>query len=604
MSAHDVVQAPETTSAETPSALPKRPRKGGCPCGAPREQHHNKTGGCAVTGCERYAGTWERWSPKGSPKHVPELPSPRTAPIRTPIPFELLDRARAQLVLQEAEAVLWSVVSPPPGKKPTLPKTALGRIFAVMEIGYRGAHEAWNHLYALAHGTWCKAYASYRWLAHTEEHERQMINYVGALEAYGTVETVNRWVDGRGHYTTEWGPGRTQVVNEYGLVVARWIVERLPRRLVDLLPKCILPRALRDPADLEADHERWRVVDDLGPQALEGPDVDEDAGSDTTPASGAPDPRTPDEPTAAAEPAAPTAAAAEDLGEHLDAVGDDAQRAEPPPPPPVDEARALFDRAVQLLRADMPPANFAQWFGGVQYEALDVDAGVLTLRAANDWVRDWVRDSYAGQLRAHLAGVLGYVEVAPGALGRVVRVEWTVGPVTDPVVPVPAPKPVPVPPRPCLPPASLASPSSATSAPARPAEPPAPLPAEVLRRPEVAIGAICELIELRKHVYRWLPPDDCGERFAARLFYDIGNGTDAKGKPTGLGQPLRWLLQGLWDASLDGGTKGRALAKLATRYCRAADKDTELPPPVLDILARAQRGLTARGPPATGPPAA
>jgi chromosomal replication initiator protein len=60
-----------------------------------------------------------------------------------------------------------------------------------------------------------------------------------------------------------------------------------------------------------------------------------------------------------------------------------------------DKARALFERAAARTR-ERSPATFDQWFGGVQYD--DLTDGVLTLRAQNEFVMDWVKTNFLPDL--------------------------------------------------------------------------------------------------------------------------------------------------------------------------------------------------------------
>lgn len=576
-------------------------------------------------------GTWERYSPKkaNSPKHQPDAPSPRTAPVRTPVPVEALDPARMQAVVDEAIAALTPRPDP---KHDLLPKTALGRIYAKMQLPYR-VNKALNHLLAIAGGKTCKAYASYRFLALTDEHERQLIANVGLLEAYDTVDTVLRWQDGEGRYYTAWAPGRTQTINEFGLVLPRWIIERLPAWLVKVLPRCILPRALREPAEIEADRQRWEKRDeqlweehgdgnagaeDVGAGAGDAQrdhqgaadDLDlgddhqltavavlDDAQRDQAPAQDLGDaPRDPVA-AAAAEDLGKAAALAVDHVEQLDQVGptaaEEAQRDREPAGAVVDEARALFDRAAKATRALSSP-TFDQWFSGVQFESLDTAAGLLTLRAANEFVQEWVRKHFDA-LREQLAKILD----------RPVEIAWTFGDITDPVAVLPA---LPPPrPRPIVAPATLAAaPSTAMPAPFRPAAPPRPLPADIARQPEVATGAICDLLDLCAKVYRYLPREDAGATFAARIWEQLGESTDGEGRPLGEGHPLAAILRGLWECATKPGRKGSTLADFAVGCIRSAGVVVDprrLPRPVAEILERAGRGETARGPPVRGPPA-
>src|SRR3954471_10641162 len=78
-----------------------------------------------------------------------------------------------------------------------------------------------------------------------------------------------------------------------------------------------------------------------------------------------------------------------------------------------DEARAIFDRAVEHTRT-MSPATFDQWFGGVQFD--DLTDGVLTLRVQNEFVLDWVKANFLPTLTEKIREMTGWS----------VQVAWTV----------------------------------------------------------------------------------------------------------------------------------------------------------------------------------
>jgi chromosomal replication initiator protein len=80
---------------------------------------------------------------------------------------------------------------------------------------------------------------------------------------------------------------------------------------------------------------------------------------------------------------------------------------------PRDDARAVFDRAVEHTRA-LSPATFDQWFGGVQFD--DLTDGVLSLRAQNEFVMEWVKQSFLPTLTEHIRAETGWS----------VQVAWTV----------------------------------------------------------------------------------------------------------------------------------------------------------------------------------
>jgi chromosomal replication initiator protein len=77
--------------------------------------------------------------------------------------------------------------------------------------------------------------------------------------------------------------------------------------------------------------------------------------------------------------------------------------------------RDVFDRAVDRTRR-RSPATFDQWFGGVQFD--DLTDGVLSLRAQNEFVLEWVRTNYLPELCAAIREETGWS----------VEVRWTVDP--------------------------------------------------------------------------------------------------------------------------------------------------------------------------------
>lgn len=96
----------------------------------------------------------------------------------------------------------------------------------------------------------------------------------------------------------------------------------------------------------------------------------------------------------------------------------------------------LWRDAVAFTRSKSP-GSFDQWFGGVEYEGMA--EGVLSLRARDQWVREWVEDHF-------LPTLLDYVR---SQTGWSVQVAWTLGPVDNPIgeariEPAPAPRPRPL----------------------------------------------------------------------------------------------------------------------------------------------------------------
>ena len=56
-----------------------------------------------------------------------------------------------------------------------------------------------------------------------------------------------------------------------------------------------------------------------------------------------------------------------------------------------DGNEAVFETAVAFTR-ERSPASFDQWFSGVQFDGLV--EGVLSLRARDEFVREWVDDHF------------------------------------------------------------------------------------------------------------------------------------------------------------------------------------------------------------------
>ena len=62
------------------------------------------------------------------------------------------------------------------------------------------------------------------------------------------------------------------------------------------------------------------------------------------------------------------------------------------------------------------PATFDQWFGGIQFD--DLTDGVLSLRAQNEFVLDWVRDNFLPALSEKIRSATGWS----------VQTRWTIDP--------------------------------------------------------------------------------------------------------------------------------------------------------------------------------
>src|SRR5262249_33814585 len=75
--------------------------------------------------------------------------------------------------------------------------------------------------------------------------------------------------------------------------------------------------------------------------------------------------------------------------------------------------RELWDQAVAFTR-DKSPATFDQWFCGVQFDGLT--EGVLSLRARDEFVREWVDEHFVPTLADYIASQSGLS----------VQVAWTI----------------------------------------------------------------------------------------------------------------------------------------------------------------------------------
>jgi chromosomal replication initiator protein len=78
----------------------------------------------------------------------------------------------------------------------------------------------------------------------------------------------------------------------------------------------------------------------------------------------------------------------------------------------------IWDRAIALTRSKS--TSFEQWFAGVQFDGLS--DGILSLRARDEWVREWVDQHFMPTLADHLRSETGWsIQVAwtiDGALDR------------------------------------------------------------------------------------------------------------------------------------------------------------------------------------------
>lgn len=120
------------------------------------------------------------------------------------------------------------------------------------------------------------------------------------------------------------------------------------------------------------------------------------------------------------------------------------------------DARALFAEAVHFTR-EKSPASFDCWFSGIEFT--DFTDGVLSLRAGDEYVREWVEE--------HLLPTL--VDYLRARTGLSVQVAWTIGgTLTQPIAQGPAPEPVRPKPMHERAPTSKRSPSMPVSRPAPP----------------------------------------------------------------------------------------------------------------------------------------
>ena len=133
---------------------------------------------------------------------------------------------------------------------------------------------------------------------------------------------------------------------------------------------------------------------------------------------------------------------------------------------PRTDAQIVFETAVEQTRA-LSPSTFDQWFGGVQFD--DLTDGVLSLRAQNEFVLDWVRDNFLPSITDKIRQVTGWS----------VQTRWTIDPrITRPIstsvmmAPI-RPRPLLV--RPSTPPPPLSPPPPPPQLSVVPAPAPAPV---------------------------------------------------------------------------------------------------------------------------------
>jgi chromosomal replication initiator protein len=87
----------------------------------------------------------------------------------------------------------------------------------------------------------------------------------------------------------------------------------------------------------------------------------------------------------------------------------------------------LWNEAVAFTRAKSP-ASFEQWFSGVQYDGMT--DGIVSLRARDEFVREWVDQHFLPTLVDYLRSQTGWS----------VQIAWSIGgdlerPVSGPVGP-------------------------------------------------------------------------------------------------------------------------------------------------------------------------
>jgi chromosomal replication initiator protein len=82
--------------------------------------------------------------------------------------------------------------------------------------------------------------------------------------------------------------------------------------------------------------------------------------------------------------------------------------------PSSSSANNFWETAVEYTRG-RSPGTFDQWFGGVQFEGLT--DGVLSLRARDEFVREWVEEHFLPTLTDHLRAQTGWS----------IRIAWSVG---------------------------------------------------------------------------------------------------------------------------------------------------------------------------------
>jgi len=101
------------------------------------------------------------------------------------------------------------------------------------------------------------------------------------------------------------------------------------------------------------------------------------------------------------------------------------------------QARMAFDEAIAHTRS-LSPATFDTWFAGIQFD--DLTDGVLSLRATNEFVQEWVESNFLPNIKAHLRLLTGHsIQVAwvldPKLTSPIAKAAPGSGPESEPVRP-------------------------------------------------------------------------------------------------------------------------------------------------------------------------
>src|SRR5512142_2678653 len=89
-----------------------------------------------------------------------------------------------------------------------------------------------------------------------------------------------------------------------------------------------------------------------------------------------------------------------------------------------------FRRAIEHTRA-LSPGTFDQWFASVGFD--DLTDGVLTLRVQNEFVQDWVRNSFLPVLTAKLRELTGHSIQVNWVLDSGLQQPLASGPIAEPI---------------------------------------------------------------------------------------------------------------------------------------------------------------------------